>query len=459
MNRERALWLVAVIVIALGALWLTQNTEWAERSIWRGAHGEAKTNPVYVAEQLLRQLGATAEHRDTLEQLPPPTARLVMLSDDWSVVPNRAEKLRNWVEHGGHLVLLTASTWRETPLDEWVPIKNEFVNEVPRSSSRAAAPPVPAAAPSVPSAQRGQAAPEDDEECDEDCDDDSATDEDEADEEDAAPPPPAPSARPPVGGVTAASAAAPATAASQAAAADMIRLSAWNQCSLFQPNLRVKITGNHRARWAVHQAPGTQGLRVDMGQGTVTVLNVAPRAFMDTQLLDCDHAVLLTSALQVEPGATVWFFLNEKREALMPWLWHHGWIAVVLGALALAAALWRRAVRFGPGLPVPPRLRRSIAEQVRGMGHYLYRHGSEALMLAQQRALESTAARRLVDYARHPLPERARRIAQATGVSEHDLLAALSAKFCTRAELPARLQILEQARRRLQTHQQERPPQ
>lgn len=451
MSRHRVLWLLGVIAIALGAWWLSANTEWAERPTWRGAQGEARTNPVYVAEQLLRQLGATAEHRDTLEALPPPTARLVLLSDDWSVVPSRAEQLRNWVQQGGHLVLLSASTWRETSLSEWVPIKNEFVNELPPARSRAASPPSPAAAPSAPSTQRDQAAPED-EDCDEDCDEDSSADEDENQDEDENA-----AARPPASATLAATAGS--QYASQPASADRMTLSVWNQCNLFQANLRVKITGKQRARWAVYQVPGTQGLRVDIGKGTVTVLNVPARAFMDTQLLDCDHAVLLASALQAEPGAAVWFFLSEKREALVPWLWRHGWIAVVLGALTLAATLWRRAVRFGPGLPVPPRLRRSIGEQVRGMGHYLYRHGSEALMLAQQRALESTAARRLVDYARHPLPERARRIAQATGVSEHDLLAALSAKFCTRAELPARLQILEQARRRLQTHQQERPPQ
>lgn len=449
MTRERLFWLLGVIAIALGAWWVSANTEWADRPTWRNAQGEAKTNPVYVAEHLMRQLGMKAEHRDTLDTLPPPSARLVMLSDDWSVVPERSEQLRQWVQHGGHLVLFTASDWHDTPLGDWVPIDREFVNETTPDDIRRVVPKPPAAAPSAPSARRDEAA-QDDEDCDEDCDDDSdedSTTEGKGSNASAAPP----AAR--------AAASGPAAAASQPATSDMLTLSIWNQCNLFQTNLRLKITGQHRTRWALYKSPGAQGLRVDVGQGTVTVLNTLPQAFMDTRLLDCDHAVLMTSALQAESGATVWFFLNEKREALVPWLWHQGWIAVVLAALTLAAAMWRRAVRFGPGLPVPPRLRRSIAEQVRGLGHYLYRHGSEALMLAQQRALESTAARRLVDHARHPLPERARRIAQATGVSEHDLLAAMSAKFCTRAELPARLQILEQARRRLQTPQQERPPQ
>lgn len=456
MTRERLLWLLGLIAIALGAWWLTANTEWADRPVWRDAHGEAKTNPVYATEQLLRKLGMQAEHRDTLEQLPPPTARLVMLSDDWSVVPGRAEQLRQWVKNGGHLVLLTASTWEESPLGEWIPIGKSFVNEV-QGPSRPAAPPVPSVAPSSPSAQQGDTAQEDEDcdDCDEDSDEASDTEEEEADNAGHAPStPPATTARP------AAPAGPAAGAASQAAADDdLMAFSVWDQCNLFQSNLRLKIKGNHRTQWAVYQRPGAQALRVGVGQGSVTVLNSLQRAFMETQILQCDHAVLLSSALQAEPGATVWFYLSEKREALVPWLWRHGWIAAVLAALTLAAALWRRAVRFGPDLPVPPRLRRSIAEQVRGMGHYLYRHGSEALMLAQQRALESTATRRLADYPRHPLPERARRIAQATGVSEPDLLAAMSAKFCTRAELPARLQILELARRRLQTQPQERPPQ
>ena len=457
MNRDRVTWIfgaVAVLLVALGAWWLSTHTEWAERPVWRGATGEAKTNPVYASEQLLRQLGMTAEHRDTMSALPPQHGRLVILSDDWSAVPGQAERLHTWVKQGGHLVLMSGTAWRDTPLADWVPVRVERVNESDRQETQ-----------ENNRQEDSASAGEDEDKASEDEDDDKDADADEHEGDpdaeacddcedtsnksyeckgDSSP-----------DGASSSQAAASAPLASDAAPS----LTQWKQCGLFLPNLRLTFTGGRQVQesvWSIFDR-GPQAMRVDVGDGTVTVLNSIPSAFMQQSILDCDHAPMLAAALQAEAGGTVWFYLSEKRQALLPWLWQEGWIAAVLGALTLAAALWRRAVRFGPALPTPPRLRRSIGEQVRGMGHYLMRHGSEALLLAQQRALESTAAKRLVDYSRHPLPERARRIAQATGVSEPDLHAALSARFCTRVELPARLQILELARRRLQTPSQERP--
>ena len=56
--------------------------------------------------------------------------------------------------------------------------------------------------------------------------------------------------------------------------------------------------------------------------------------------------------LQAEAGATVWFYLSEKRQALLPWLWQEGWIAVVLGSLTLAAALQLVELALGVLEPV-----------------------------------------------------------------------------------------------------------
>jgi hypothetical protein len=470
MNRDRVMWIfgaVGVLLLALAGWWLSTHTEWEERPIWRHATGEARTNPVYASEQLLRQLGMTAEHRDTMNVLPPQHGRLVILSDDWAAVPGQAERLQAWVKQGGHLVLMSGTAWRSTPLADWVPVNVRMVNEGDHQPGGKDAP-----APSnkaldehqdTASASADDEASEDaDDDADahadscDDCENDSDTSQPSYDCKNDATADTASDGKASPGAVT------PITGSTHAPLGLEVppSLTPWKQCGLFQPNLRLTNTSgivHEDWTWSIFDGGGTQALRVEVGQGTVTVLNSIPNAFMQTTILDCDHAPMLTAALQAEAGATVWFYLSEKRQALLPWLWQEGWIAVVLGSLTLAAALWRRAVRFGPALPTPPRLRRSIGEQVRGMGHYLMRHGSEALLHAQQRALEATAARRLVDYSRHPLPDRARRIAQATGVSEHDLHAALSARFCTRVELPARLQILELARRRLQTHSHERP--
>ncbi|SEK62321.1 protein of unknown function [Roseateles sp. YR242] len=425
MTRDRLWWGLALLALAASGWWLSANTEWAERKVPRGATGEARENPVYAFEQLMRKLGLQAVHHDTLDPMPPPHARLVLLTDDWSLVPTRAERLHQWVLQGGHLVLLQGTDWDATDLGDWVPVDAINVKErlfpMPASAASAAQP-KPAAS----------AAEKDDEVGDEDEDEDVL-----------------PTAVPDHGKATARPA--------QPMLSD--GFGQYRACGMFHWGVRLKLQpGTATPTWQLNQGPGAQGLRLAVGEGSVTVLNSSGFAFQNRQALECDHALLLSAALQAEPGATVWLYLNEKRESLVPWLWHSGWIAVVFGALALLAALWRGAVRFGPQLAPAPRLRRSISEQVRGLGSYLHRHGSEALLAAQQRALDDTATRRLAGYSRLPVHERAQRIAEATGTSQPELFAALSARFCTRAELPQRLQLLESARRRLQRTHDERHP-
>ncbi|MFO1250687.1 MAG: hypothetical protein U1E77_05970 [Inhella sp.] len=190
-------------------------------------------------------------------------------------------------------------------------------------------------------------------------------------------------------------------------------------------------------------------LRVPLGRGSVTALNSGTNLFHNEPALRCDNPLLLAAALQAEAGATAWIYLHEKRQALLPWLWQSGWIAILMGLLALAAALWRAAVRFGPLMAAAPRLRRSISEQVHGLGAYLHKEGREALLAAQQRALLEAAQRSLPGFARLSHAERAAALAAATGLAALELSTALSTRFCTRAQLPSLLLLLETARRRL----------
>jgi hypothetical protein len=199
------------------------------------------------------------------------------------------------------------------------------------------------------------------------------------------------------------------------------------------------------------QDGAAQVLRVAVGRGSVTVLNTGVTAFYSGPALRCDNALLLAAALQAEPGATVWIYRHERREALLSWLWHRGWLAIVVGLLALAAGLWRSAGRFGPLLAPPPRLRRSISEQVRGLAAYLHREGRDALLVAQQRALHDTATRRLPGYGRMAKSARAVALASATDLPLDDLARALGARDCRRVDLPQHLHWLETARRRLES--------
>lgn len=392
MSRQALAWVVAVLLLGVSGWWLAENTEWVEDRTPRGARGEALTNPVYAAEQLLRQLGMQVEHRESLDSLPPPGARLVLLSADWQLVPGRLDSLKRWVEQGGHLVLPHGvEDDDDDALADWLPII-----DLPSGK------PMPKEAPVLP----GMAA--------------------------SAPTPQSHAhteliSTPPLWGSTQ-------------------RLIT---CDNAQMARALHLRQGETARWTAARGQDVRAMRVAVGQGSVTRLSHLPSIFFNTPALRCDTPLLLAAAVQAEPGATAWVYLQEKREALMPWLWQQAWVVIVLGLLTLAVSLWRAAVRFGPLQPTPPRLRRSVAEQVTGLGAWLQRGGTEALLAAQQRALDETAARHLPRYRGQPVPERARLIADATGLPVHDLAAAMTARYSTRAELAHRLQLLETARRRL----------
>lgn len=413
MTSQRLVWLLAVVAMALGAWWVSTSTEWVDEDSPRAARGEARDNPLYAFEQLLRKLGMTVAHHEALDALPPPGARLVMLSGDWKLMPERAEQLHQWVQRGGHLVLTDEAGWTEGPLATWLPLRETGLRRpvAPKAS-------LPSAAASGAAAKRGV-------------------------------------------GRFGTPVATPEKRISLVSSPPLWdgteKLAVCDWFSEYQ-TLQAKPRGGEV--WTLKLAESTQSvqvMRVPLGQGSVTALAASGRMLHNPTVLGCGFPLLLAAVVQAEPGATAWIYLHEKREPLLAWLWQRGWIAIAIVALALAAALWRAAVRFGPRLAPAPRLRRSISEQVRGLGAYLHCSGHEALLVAQQRALNEIATRTLPRYARLPLAERARAIAEATGLPHDELSTALSMRFCTRAQLPQHLQVLEAARRRLHRTPDERP--
>lgn len=421
MTREHVGWLLAVLALAVGGWWLSVNTEWVEQERPRPAQGEARDNPVYAFAQLLRRLGVHVERHEALDAMPPPQARLVLLSSDWELMPERAEQLRQWVLRGGHLVLAQHEDWQATALSAWVPVHSVYVKAAERRKpARAPQGPLPAASAAAMSGRTALVS------------------------------------APPLWGDTETLAACHGFAPGWMLRAKPGVAAAWTLTRVDgMPATQALVARQDQALQALQGQPARparpdpQALRVPVGQGSVTVLNVESPFFFNPQVLRCDNPLLLAAAVQAEPGASVWIYLHEKREPLLPWLWQQGWIAIVTGALALAAALWRAAVRFGPRLAPAPRLRRSISEQVSGLGAYLQGGGREALLAAQQRALHEMATLTLPRYARLPARERALALAAATGLAATELMTALATRHCTRAELAPRLQLLETARRRL----------
>jgi hypothetical protein len=120
-------WLVrigSVLVLAAIGFWLVSATEWADTEIPTPASGEAKKNSFYGAQVMLRELGVQVVKHDSLDTMPPAQARLVLASSHWDMFPEREQRLRQWVEQGGHLVM-PSHLVNSDLLEGWIPLVRE----------------------------------------------------------------------------------------------------------------------------------------------------------------------------------------------------------------------------------------------------------------------------------------------------------------------------------------------
>lgn len=378
---------LGLLVLLLGGL-VVWATEWVDVDTPTPAHGDAATNPFYATQALLRALGATVEKRSSLEVLPPPGARLLLDSQHWDLVPERAELLRDWVEAGGHLII-PPGLIDHSALEDWMPIAGRATGGYP-----------------VPS--RGTSA-----KLLRDWNCRTVTE----------------IRHPP------------------STIADKGRL-AYEVCGERSPMMLGPAKHQPLPLWSALGPAGVEAIRMQVGQGSVTVLG-AWALLNNSNLTREGSALVVTAALQPHAGAVFWFVAEESRQAFVSWLWRKAWPAGLLGLLALALALWRAAPRFGPLALRAGTARRSMAEQVRGTGRFLHRHGAGVLHAAQVRALDEAAARTLSGINRADAPQRLAAIAQATAINPHTLALALDDRARHPAVMARDLELIETARRRL----------
>jgi Domain of unknown function (DUF4350) len=406
MNRDLLL-RVLMAALALGAgVWVASCTEWVEVDVPRPPRGEAAKNPLYVTQQLVRRLGATVATPSSLSTLPPPRATLLLTSWYWDLFPERAQRLKGWVETGGHLVLY-ANNLDHQQLKGWLPISQ-------------LAPP-------------RKTKPVDEEDQDEEAVDDEG---DPGSAADAALRRLGLSLRTPCQDTVE-----PETVpASYADGGRRFKI-----CSYVASGW--KLQSSTLPLWALEGRDGPMMLRAARGQGQITV--ILPTGLLENErVLKGDNGLAAVAALQARPGAQVWFVGEEARAPLLSWLWQQAWVVVLLGAAALLLALWRGARRFGPLAAEAPAGRRSMAEQISGTAQFLRRQGPEALLAAQIRALDTAARGHVRGYDTLDRTQRAAAIAQHTGLDAAALGLALDKSLARkRVDLPATLELLETARR------------
>ncbi|HET7865061.1 MAG TPA: DUF4350 domain-containing protein [Burkholderiaceae bacterium] len=404
MSRSRLLLgLLAALLLAAGIYALAGRTEWVEQEVNLPLRGEAATDDWYAAQALLRGLKVQVVRQSHLDTLPPPPATLWLESTTWDLFPERSERLRQWVQQGGHLVVRSHQLAPDQPLAAWAPIA---VRNPPA--------PVPDPQPSTPTGAPSRRTP--------------------------APPidPCQDLHEEPEG-------------AAFYAGAPPLRV-----CSFFGG--RQWLDGKTPPDWSLQTRQGaTYFMRVPVGAGHLTAMGPLPVRNRD--LPNRDHALALMATLNLRPGQTLWLVTDETRPPLLATLWQRGAPALLLGALALALALWRAGTRFGPKAAEPPAARRSVAEQVRGTARFIWNGDPAALLAAQQRATEEAAQARIPRYLLMSTQQRAAALARLTGLAADALGRALTPGRMPDGASPSQtLALLESARRRLSPPSQS-PPQ
>jgi hypothetical protein len=137
-----------------------------------------------------------------------------------------------------------------------------------------------------------------------------------------------------------------------------------------------------------------------------------------------DHALLL-AALSAGAGK-VWLIYDQTAPGLTRLIWRSAPQAVVAALVLSLAWLWHLGGRLGPLLPEPARERRDLLSHLEAAAEFMWRHGrGDRLMASARQRLEQAWVRR------HPLlrdmrtEERARWLAEHSGLSSDEVFAAL----------------------------------
>ena len=395
---------LAALVVAL----FFATCEKQEVEVPRGYVGEAAQNHYLAAERLLDRMGMRAESFGdvgVLATLPPETGTLVLPTPRRAVDARTSERLLQWVERGGHLVVDTWELWddpkrRPDPILDTVGV-HQFLNANGGSDSGGDA---------------GGAAP---------APEPGAPDEGDAGDDDSD---------------------APVAEVEFPDRETPLRVR-------FDPQFRLEL--DERASEAIileiADDAGTHWVTLRHGKGLITGLT--DDYFMtQPQIGDLDHAELVyrLSRLGGHRGP-VWFVYGDQRPSVFQLVWRHGWMVAASALALLLLWLWSASRRFGPIAEEPASARRELMEHVRAAGLLQWRRGgSGALLGAVRDAVLARMRERHPGFASLSPGEQARRLATLSGVAEARVADALA--FQSEPDpgrFAAKIAILEKLRRSL----------
>lgn len=200
--------------------------------------------------------------------------------------------------------------------------------------------------------------------------------------------------------------------------------------------------------WMVEDDHGVYLAVFAHGRGQVSVL-ADPQSF-DNKTIDELQSAEIGWELVRLGGAprSVWFLTRAAIPPLGEWLLRRGWPLLLSVFVWLAAWCWYRAARFGPLLPGPKAVRRSIAEQIEHVGRWRWRRRDlMTLIEASRAAVRRRALSRHPEWSKLQPAEFADRLAAACALEVSGVARALQEPVTQLTEFTQAMRTLERARR------------
>ncbi len=216
------------------------------------------------------------------------------------------------------------------------------------------------------------------------------------------------------------------------------------------PPSEFGLASRRTPAWSLANKSGMQVLRVDIGRGSVTVI---PRYSLisNKNLIRHEHAEVFLTASHLVRGDVLYIVNVARAETLIALVWRLAAPALVFFGAAILCIILRQLPRFGPPLPPPAMVRRSLSEQIRANAAFAWRTRKlTALRAAVRRALDETAKKRIVAYSSLDIRKRVSAIAAFAGIDSKALNSAMTEDAVAAPPVQrAAIALLEQTRRTL----------
>ncbi len=399
---RRASGFALVAALATGVALFFLSCEKREIEIPRGYRAEAARNSYLAAQRLLERMGTPVRgfaDLSGISALPPEHATLFIPTSRQALGKARAQELLDWVERGGHLVVVSWQLFDDPNREADLVLDPIGIRQYLNESA----------------------------------DGESEGEGEEGDELELEPPPaPEPPPHAPDGPrplITLASAVddeqeAPGPEIARAMFPD-------RETPLeveFDPAFRFELApaAKDREVFQIADANGAHLRTLRVGRGLVTALT--DDYFLTQPKIErWDHAELVYRLAHFEGrSGPVWIVFGDDYPRPLTLVLRHAWMVVASALVLLALWLWSASRRFGPLAPDPPTERRELMEHVRASGRFQWRRdAAPALLAATREALLARVRERHPTLASAAPAEQAESLAELSGLSRASVQRAL----------------------------------